>query len=131
MLKDDIHIRITEAVIIALVGKLSLVFDDEALRALFKRSEGVEVTEAMLMAAASPRTMGVLLDHSPSIRITPAVLEAAATKRTGLDLLTLLLAHDPDVHITEAVVVGALEQRSDFIPRKNEDIIYRLLDRQG
>jgi hypothetical protein len=86
--------------------------DEAVLAAILARYADIEITEAVLKAAAgnqkkSKEVMKLLLARDSNIKITKAVLTAAAGNSDGKDVMKLLLAWGADIEITEAVLMAA------------------------
>ena len=91
--------------------------DEAVLAAVLARYADIEITEAVLKAAAgnknkSKEVMKLLLARDSNIKITKAVLTAAAAAAAagnwhGKDVMELLLARDANIEITEAVLTTA------------------------
>ena len=85
--------------------------DEAVLAAVLARYADIEITEAVLKAAAgnqkeSKEVMKLLLARDSNIKITKAVLTAAAGNWRGKDVMELLLARDANIEITEVVLTA-------------------------
>jgi len=105
--RTDIHITkdiVTEIAKKARKGK-------EIMEVLFNTHPDIEITEAIVIAAAKnsrgKEVMEVLLSARPNIKITEAIVIAAAKNSRGKEVMEVLLSARPNIKITEAIVIAA------------------------
>ena len=108
--RADIHITkdiVTEIARKARKGK-------EIMEVLFNTHPNIEITEAIVIAAAGnsggKEVMEVLLSARPNIEITEPIVIAAAGNFGGkevMEVMEVLLSARPNIEITEAIVTAA------------------------
>jgi hypothetical protein len=82
---------------------------------LLQRDASIEITEAIVTAAAGNRGSGkevmeLLLQRDATIEITEAIVtEATGNWNSGKEVMELLLQRDATIEITEAIVTAAAE----------------------
>jgi hypothetical protein len=89
----------------------------EVMELLLQRDATIEITEAIVTAAAGNRSNGkevmeLLLQRDATIEITEAIVTAATGHSdSGTEVMELLLQRDATIEITEAIVTAAARNR--------------------
>lgn len=123
MLLGGHMVGITEGALIVVAGE----FHHQIMRMLLARNPKLEITEAVMAAAAGnvKEMMRMLLARNPTFQITQEVLVISAGNRHGVGMMELVLSRDSNLVISEAVMKAAL---SNWICGK--DLIRMMLSRQ-
>ncbi|KAL0631453.1 hypothetical protein Q9L58_009685 [Maublancomyces gigas] len=113
------------AILVAVVG--NVIWGKDLMEILVARDLGIEITGAVVTAAAENRQMGeqvitAILAGGRIVRITPTALVAVA-RLFSHEIMEILVARDLDLEITDAVVTAVAGNR-----RMSEQGMVAMLD---